>query len=106
MPDTFCIVLTTTNSKSNKQALIHAVLGEQLAACIQSMPIESHYVWQDEVCIDEEWLLVMKTTQRCYRALETLIVEEHDYDTPQVVKLPFTEGFNPYLAWLDENTRR
>ena len=106
MPDTFCIVLTTTNSISNKQALIHAVLQEQLAACIQSMPIESHYVWQDEVCIDEEWLLVMKTTQRCYRALETLIVEEHDYDTPQVVKLPFTEGFNPYLAWLDENTRR
>lgn len=106
MPDTFCIVLTTTNSKSNKQALIHAVLREQLAACIQSMPIESHYVWQDEVCIDEEWLLVMKTTQRCYRSLETLIVEEHDYDTPQVVKLPFTEGFNPYLAWLDENTRR
>ncbi|EGU31939.1 periplasmic divalent cation tolerance protein cutA [Vibrio scophthalmi LMG 19158] len=70
------------------------------------MPIESHYVWQDEVCIDEEWLLVMKTTQRCYQALEALIVEEHDYDTPQVVKLPFTEGFNPYLAWLDENTRR
>ncbi|WP_083824851.1 divalent cation tolerance protein CutA [Vibrio ichthyoenteri] len=46
MQEAFCIVLTTTNSKINKQRLINTVLEKKLAACIQSMPIESHYVWQ------------------------------------------------------------
>ena len=105
MQEALCIVLTTTNDEGNKQVLIEAVLDHKLAACIQSFPIESHYLWQDKICADNEWLLVMKTTQRCYLSLETLIVELHIYDTPQIIKLPFVDGFNPYLTWLDKNTR-
>ena len=42
MSGQFCIVLTTTNSQENSQGIISAVLGKQLAACIQTMPIEIH----------------------------------------------------------------
>ncbi|MDA0148489.1 divalent-cation tolerance protein CutA [Vibrio sp. LaRot3] len=101
----YCITLTTTNSEENKQALIEQILNQQLAACIQTMPIESHYVWQGKVCNDKEWLLVIKTTQKNYQALEQVIVAHHSYEVPQVIQVPFVEGYNPYLSWLEATTR-
>ena len=106
MKESYCVVLTTTNCEENKQALVHGILSNHLAACIQTMPIESHYMWQGKSCNDVEILLVIKTTTDCYQELESLIVKIHNYEVPQVVQLPFSEGYNPYLAWLDENTRR
>ncbi|NOI82090.1 divalent-cation tolerance protein CutA [Vibrio tubiashii] len=105
MSGQFCIVLTTTNSQENSQGIISAVLGKQLAACIQTMPIESHYVWNGSLCSDKETLLIMKTKKACYAELEQVIVSAHDYEVPQIVQVPFVEGFNPYLAWIEENTR-
>jgi len=105
MSGQFCITLTTTNNAANTKQIIDAVLNKGLAACIQTMPIQSHYVWKGEVCCDDEILLIMKTKKACYAELEQVIVEHHDYETPQVVQVPFTEGFNPYLSWIEENTR-
>ncbi|MEH0740915.1 divalent-cation tolerance protein CutA [Vibrio cholerae] len=102
----FCIALTTTNSQALTERIIDALLKERLAACIQTMPIESHYVWQEQVCRDNETLLVIKTTQSNYVEVEQKVVELHDYDTPQVVQVPIVDGFNPYLSWLEANTRR
>ncbi|MEH0664815.1 divalent-cation tolerance protein CutA [Vibrio scophthalmi] len=102
----FCIALTTTNSQALTERIIDALLEERLAACIQTMPIESHYVWQEQVCRDNETLLVIKTTQSNYVEVEQKVVELHDYDTPQVVQVPIVDGFNPYLSWLEANTRR
>ncbi|ROV57703.1 divalent-cation tolerance protein CutA [Vibrio ponticus] len=105
MENEFCIVLTTTNSDDNKKLIIESLLGRQIAACVQTMPIESHYIWEGKVCSDNEFLLIIKSTQSCYQQVEKCIVELHNYEVPQVVKLPFVDGFNPYLSWLKENTR-
>ena len=101
----YCIALTTTNSEENKQTLIEQMLNQKLAACIQTMPIESHYVWKDELCCDNEWLLVIKSTQKNYPELEQVIVANHSYEVPQVVQIPFIDGYNPYLSWLEATTR-
>ena len=106
MSGQYCITLTTANNEANAQEIIDSVLSKKLAACIQTMPIQSHYVWKDEICCDKEILLVMKTTRACYAELEQVIVESHEYETPQVVQVPFVEGFNPYLSWIEENTCR
>lgn len=106
MSGQYCITLTTTNDERNTKEIIDSVLAKKLAACIQTLPIQSHYVWEGEVCTDNETLLIMKTTKACYAELEQVIVELHNYETPQVVQIPFIEGFNPYLAWLEENTCR
>ena len=46
MSGQFCITLTTTDSEENAQSIINTVLSKGLAACIQTMPINSHYVWK------------------------------------------------------------
>ncbi|KHA59268.1 cytochrome C biogenesis protein [Vibrio variabilis] len=105
MSGQYCIVLTTTNNEENQQSIISGLLSKGLAACIQAIPIQSHYMWKGEVCCDDESLLVIKTKKSCYAELEQVIVELHDYEVPQVVQVPFVEGFNPYLTWIEQNTR-
>lgn len=100
----YCVVLTTVNSDSVKKAVIEAVLEKNLAACIQCLPIESSYVWEGEICQDKEMLLIMKTTKANYPQLEQTICQQHNYEVPQVVQVPITDGFDPYLSWVGAST--
>ncbi len=54
MEHEFCIVLTTTDNETVKQKIIENILSQSLAACIQTLPIESHYVWEGAVCNEKE----------------------------------------------------
>jgi len=104
MEHEFCIVLTTTDSKVVKDKLVEHILRNNLAACIQTVPIESHYVWEESICHDEEILISIKTRKARYKELEGLIEEHHNYDVPQIVQIPVTEGFEPYLSWIRNTT--
>lgn len=103
-PDEFCVVLTTVNSPEQENLIIRALLESSIAACIQTLPISSHYVWKGKVCSDKETLLVIKTQKKCYQALEQTICTHHEYDVPQIVQLEIKEGFNPYLTWIEQVT--
>ncbi|MEZ9231645.1 divalent-cation tolerance protein CutA [Vibrio amylolyticus] len=98
-----CMILTTTPNKELSNTIIKALFEDHLAACVQTMPIESHYLWEGELCKSEEVLLVIKTQLDVYSAIEELIVRLHDYDVPQVVQVPFSQGLNPYLEWINSN---
>ncbi|MCY4178507.1 MAG: divalent-cation tolerance protein CutA [Endozoicomonadaceae bacterium] len=100
----FCIVLTTTSNQKSSERLINELLKKKLAACIQVMPINSHYVWEGEVCNQNEVLLIIKTKKACYSALEKTVCALHEYDVPQIVQVPVIEGFAPYLSWLEDCT--
>ncbi len=104
MDDKFCIVLTTTNSQDVTQQLIRYLLSNQLAACVQTLPINSHYIWEGEVCNDEEILLVIKTQSKLFEQVTEAIEQLHNYEVPQIVQVPITDGFNPYLQWIKANT--
>ncbi len=105
MKNEFCVVLSTVGDEVNMQTIIDAALKQRLAACIQTFPISSHYVWKGEVCAEKEFLMVIKTMKRHYLELQQLIIDLHEYETPQIVQVPVVDGFHPYLAWLQESTR-
>lgn len=50
----YCMVLSTAGTEKNRDEIIKGLLEGELAACIQTMAIESHYVWKGEVCSDSE----------------------------------------------------
>ncbi|MDP2572400.1 divalent-cation tolerance protein CutA [Vibrio penaeicida] len=100
----FCIVLSTVNNDVVKRKVINGLLSERLSACIQVMPIESYYVWDDKVCQDDEQLLIIKTQSKLYKRIENTIKKLHNYDVPQIVQLPIESGLPDYLAWVKNNT--
>ena len=76
---------------------------KRLAACAQvSGPIHSTYWWQGKVESCPEWKCIFKTTEKCYKALETAIAKVHSYANPQIVAIPIDKGSSAYLSWLDE----
>ncbi|WP_375749856.1 divalent-cation tolerance protein CutA [Vibrio sp. HN007] len=105
MTDPFCMVLTTVNCDSTKNTIIESLLKNKLAACIQVLPIHSHYIWDGKVQEDNEQLLIIKTQKGLFNELESVIQSLHDYDVPQIVQVPITNGLNPYLCWIEESTK-
>ncbi|MGF1748315.1 divalent-cation tolerance protein CutA [Vibrio cionasavignyae] len=98
-------VLTTVPNEQQANLIISALLEKQLAACIQTQVIGSHYMWEGKVCNEQEILLIIKSTNEAYSKLERLIIELHDYDVPQIVALPIEAGYRPYLNWLKSHVK-
>ena len=105
MNHAYRVVLTTTNSKENVNAIVNSVLAKKLAACIQVVPIESHYLWEGQVNNDCEFLLLLKAKAADYADLEAAIRTVHAYEVPEVVGLDVENGSSEYLDWIKAVTR-
>lgn len=101
----YCIVLTTFESKEQGQSVIDTIFQEQLVACVQEVGIQSHYVWKNELCNDNEILVLMKTTDELYEELKGRLLEIHPYETPEIVRIDIADGSTGYLSWIKEVTK-
>ena len=101
----FCIVITTFSSEKEAEAVIEKVIREKLAACVQSMPITSTYYWDGDVQKDNEVLVLFKTKESLYCEIKRTILEEHKYETPELVRVNIDDGYEDYLSWINEVTR-
>ncbi len=101
----FSIVITTTDNDESARAIAHAALAARLAACVQIVPIRSHYVWKDELREESEFLLQMKTRTENYQKLAALIRSAHHYEVPEILRVDIAEGDRAYLDWVDRFSR-
>ena len=104
MTKEYSVVLTTIGSQQAANQLSELLVREKLAACVQSFPITSTYTWKRQLTQDSEWLLLIKTKSEIFKKLESFIIANHSYDTPEIIKLPVEAGYSRYLAWIEENT--
>jgi periplasmic divalent cation tolerance protein len=100
-----CVVMTTAPNKEAAEKLALAALEARLAACVQIQEITSYYWWDNKINRDPEQLLYLKTMPDKYQALETLILSNHSYDTPEILQLPVEAGLEKYLGWMQKEVR-
>ena len=97
-------VSVSIDSEEKARMIANAVIEQKLGACVQVLgPISSTYFWENKVQTDQEWLCVIKTTQECYTPLESLIVEMHHYEIPEIIVTPVVNGHGPYLDWVSDS---
>ena len=101
----FGVVTTTVAERGDAERLAALLLAEKLAACVQIQQIESHYVWKGETNHQPELMLLIKTRTALFESVTTRLVEEHPYETPEIVATVFAAGFAGYLTWIEESTR-
>lgn len=100
----FSIVLVTTPDMKTARKISKAILQKRLAACANLIPkIESHYWWKNKIESDSEVLMILKTTNSNLVRLETLVIAQHPYDTPEFIVLPINHGSKKYLDWLGQS---
>jgi periplasmic divalent cation tolerance protein len=100
----YCVVMTTMGSDDEARALCRSLVERGLVACAQRIPVESLYRWEGELVEDRETLVLLKTRRARSPELMAALQAQHPYDVPEVLELPVTGGWPPYLRWVDEQT--
>jgi periplasmic divalent cation tolerance protein len=104
MSEDAIVVLMTAGSREEAARLADILVVARLAACVQILPeIESVYHWKGNVERAAEILLLAKTTETNFAALEAMVRSLHSYETPEIIALPVTAASAPYLEWLLAN---
>lgn len=104
-PDALLLVSTTVADQASARQLAGLALEARLAACVQLLVIESHYVWEGATVQEPEWRLLFKTSVAAYPALERLLLANHPYELPMVAAEPLVAVAAAYRAWVLEALR-
>jgi periplasmic divalent cation tolerance protein len=99
------VVLVTCASAQQARRIARAIVEGRRAACVNTLPIPVHsiYRWKGRVESAKEFLLVIKTSRKQFRALQTQIRRLHSYDVPEIIALPIVAGSPEYLEWIAES---
>ncbi len=101
----FGVVYVTASSQAEAEMIADALVTDGLAACVSLFPIQSVYVWDDEICRESEWQLLVKTQETQYPAIEAKVKALHSFTTPEIIYLPIAAGCQTYLEWMRTQTR-
>jgi periplasmic divalent cation tolerance protein len=101
------VVCLVTAPQANARSIASAVIDEQLAACVNVVPlVRSIYRWKGKVQEDDEALLVIKTTSAAVARLEALLSTIHPYENFELVALDVVAGAQGYLDWIGQSVGR
>lgn len=93
--------MTNLPDQASADALAQYLVSQQLAACVNRLaPCQSLYRWQGNVESASEIPLLIKTTKRCYAAVEAAIIERHPYELPEIIFVSVDGGYPAYLQWI------
>ena len=101
---TYAIVFTTAASEEEANKIANALLGARVASCVQMTNTHSAYHWKGKIEYAPEVHLTIKTRDELYPQVQKIIVDNHSYEVPQIVKIPITDGLPAYLDWIKEET--
>ena len=105
MSDAVVLVLTTCADAQAAAALAQSLLEARLAACVNAIDgVNSTYRWNGTIERGSETMLVVKTTQARYAAVEAHIRAASDYELPEIVALQASGGLPAYLSWVNDET--
>ena len=100
------VVLTTAPNAEESETLARKIVEAKLAACIQVLPpMKSFYFWDNEVQVDSEHLLLIKTFTEKFDELKKFIQNNHSYDVPEIIALAVEKVSESYLGWLKDYLR-
>lgn len=95
------LVFTTVAKKNQAAQIAKILLNKKLAACVTILPpAESRYVWKGKLCLEKEFILMIKTLENKYPLLEKTLKAIHPYECPEIIGVPIKKIFSPYRQWL------
>ena len=99
------VIYSTTGTIENARVIAVALVKEKLVACVSIIPnIESIYRWQGKIEEANEYLLMIKTTERNVEKTIQKIRQLHSYKVPEILVLPPVGGLKEYLDYVEDET--
>jgi periplasmic divalent cation tolerance protein len=99
------IVMVTVASQDEAVKIADQVVRSRLAACASMIPtVRSTYWWEGKMMNEQESILLIKTTSDKFNILEETIRKNHSYKVPEIIAIPVSNGFPPYIEWVLRET--
>ncbi|HDN9019397.1 TPA: divalent-cation tolerance protein CutA [Aeromonas salmonicida] len=99
------LVLCTCPDEARADLISEQLLNQRLAACINQLPgLTSVYRWQGQIERAREIQLIIKSRASLFELLRQCILSHHPYEVPEILALPTSQGHQPYLDWLTQET--
>lgn len=100
-----CLVLCTAPEHSVAQKIAKHLVSNKLAACVNIIPnVTSVYSWNEELQVDNECQMVIKTTKQNVILAQQAVAKLHPYDVPEWVVINDINGSQQYVNWLLQQT--
>ncbi|MBD2136806.1 divalent-cation tolerance protein CutA [Anabaena sp. FACHB-1237] len=101
----YIFVYVTCKDRSEALNIGKAVVTARFAACANIIDsIDSIYWWNNELQIEKEAILIMKSRRDLFTQLMEKVKLMHSYEVPCIVALPIENGNQDYLHWLVTET--
>lgn len=94
---------TPMRNANEAETLGKKIVALKLAACANSFPVQSNYLWMNELQQDGEVILLLKTTISKAVELRKFIEENHSYEVPAILSWK-VEVNDRYGRWMEETT--
>jgi periplasmic divalent cation tolerance protein len=100
-------IFTTCGSEETALTIAAAVVDQGFAACVNILPaIKSYYYYKGGTHLDEEVMLMIKTTRDRFDSVSQVISELHTYENPEIMMLPVEACSSGYLDWIQDSVSR
>ena len=97
----YIVVVTTVGNEEQANLIAEEVVARRHAGCVNIIPgIRSLYRWQGKICRDSEYMLLIKTQDTEYEALEQTLKELHSYELPEILAFGIQRGEQNFLDWI------
>ncbi len=98
------VVVTTVGTEKEANQLAEELVARRHASCVNIVPVHrSVYRWKGKVCDDREYLLVIKTLEQEYEAVEETVRELHSYELPEILAFRVSRGEAGFLEWIAQS---
>ncbi|KAK6588095.1 divalent cation tolerance [Cryptosporidium xiaoi] len=101
------LVYVTTSSQSEALLIAKTLVEQNLCACVNIIPeIRSIYSYDGKINDNIEVMLVIKSTQDLFPALEKNILELHSYEVPEIIATKIDFGHSKFINWIRETVKK
>jgi periplasmic divalent cation tolerance protein len=98
------VVIFSTVPPDQSKPIAEKLVRTRIAACVNIMPVRSVFTWKEELCREDEHLLIIKTPKEMEVKVKDVLAAIHPYEVPEIIVLPVISGNPPYLGWVHEVT--
>ena len=100
-------IFTTCGSEETALTIAAAVVDQGFAACVNILPsIKSYYYYKGGTHLDEEVMLMIKTSRDQFDNVAKVITELHTYEIPEILMVPVEACSDGFLEWIEESVSR
>jgi periplasmic divalent cation tolerance protein len=99
------MVYMTAESMDQAKTIARELISARLAACVNILDhMQSLYWWEGKVEESGEVVVLAKTRAELLPTLTERVQAVHSYDCPCIVSWPITDGHQPFLDWIEQET--